>query len=71
MLTRGILEGKCYGATWPSRGLPHGTPPLVGLFGKILWTPQGVEPMTSGLGEELWQGWATSLPTLFLITISV
>jgi hypothetical protein len=22
--------GKCYGATWPSRGLPRGTPPVVG-----------------------------------------
>jgi hypothetical protein len=36
------LEGKCYGAMWPSRGLPRGTPPLVGC-GKILWTPPEVE----------------------------
>jgi hypothetical protein len=28
-LTRGILFGECHGATWPSLGLPRGTPPLV------------------------------------------
>jgi hypothetical protein len=37
--TRGILVGECNGATWPSHGLPRGTPPLVGCMGKIVWTP--------------------------------
>jgi hypothetical protein len=27
--THGILMSKCDGATWPSPGLPCGTPPLV------------------------------------------
>jgi hypothetical protein len=28
LLTRVIVVGKLYGATWPSHGLSHGTPPV-------------------------------------------
>jgi hypothetical protein len=31
--------GQMYGATWPSLGLPRGTPPLVDLFGKLYGLP--------------------------------
>jgi hypothetical protein len=36
------ILGKCNGATWPSLGLPRGTPPLVGW--KNLWTPRESNP---------------------------
>jgi hypothetical protein len=45
-----ILD-KWYGTTWPSVGLPRGTPSLDNL-GKIGMDFRGVEPMTSGLNDE-------------------
>jgi hypothetical protein len=38
-LTCGMFVGKCNGATWPSPGLPCGTPPLDDWFLKIYVTP--------------------------------
>jgi hypothetical protein len=33
VLTRGIVLGEWYGATWPSHGLPRGTPHWLTVFG--------------------------------------
>jgi hypothetical protein len=44
-VTRGIIFGQWYGATWPSHGLPRGTPLLaIGLLFKILWVRGGRTP---------------------------
>jgi hypothetical protein len=44
VVTRGIF-GKLYGATWPSHGLPRGTPLLaIGCLFKILWSPWDSNP---------------------------
>jgi hypothetical protein len=32
------ILGECNGATWPSLGIPCGTPPLV-VVDKVVWTP--------------------------------
>jgi hypothetical protein len=37
--------------------------PVHWLFGKHFMGSIGVEPMTSRLGREVWQGWATIPPT--------
>jgi hypothetical protein len=31
VMTRVSVVDKLYGATWPSHGLSHGTPPMVGV----------------------------------------
>jgi hypothetical protein len=37
------LMGEWYDATWPSGGIPRGTPPFVGC-GKIVWNPLESNP---------------------------
>jgi hypothetical protein len=44
MILRHVADfGWLYGATWPSRGLPHGTLLLVGCI-KFIWSPPDSTP---------------------------
>jgi hypothetical protein len=43
------LLGQCYGATWPSRGLPCGTPPVWLESNKFFVTPQELNPRPLGV----------------------
>jgi hypothetical protein len=54
--------GKWFGATWPSHGLPRGTPLLaIGCFQNFMESV-GVEPRTSPLVKRFGSVWATTSP---------
>jgi hypothetical protein len=57
--TRGIFLSQLDGATWPRRGLPHGT--LVMVF-KIILESVGIEPRTSHTMQSLGKGWVANTP---------
>jgi hypothetical protein len=43
-----------FGATWPSHGLPRGTPLFIGWFVQNFMESVGIEPRTSPLAPALW-----------------
>jgi hypothetical protein len=59
--------GKWGGAMWPRRGLPHGTPSLVTMLKKILWSSWGSTPRPVCRGKVLWRGPTPSHHTYYLI----
>jgi hypothetical protein len=61
------LVGELNGATWPSHGLPHGTPALLRCCKKKL-DSIGVEPVTYGHGKRLGRARLPDHPQWYLLS---
>jgi hypothetical protein len=66
VVTNVILLGQCYGATWPSRGVQHGTPPIWLEFGKIIWLQRSQICDLRAGGSDLAGPWLPARPWMRL-----